>query len=81
MISAEDLKLTLMANSTEGNQKTGEAIVGMWKEVLGIDVNGLYYLNKKPIETFPQSTSAADPKDKLLNVEVEGFVTAGAAAL
>lgn len=33
-----DLKLTLMANSTEGNQKTGEAIVGMWKEVLGIDV-------------------------------------------
>jgi oligopeptide transport system substrate-binding protein len=37
-ISAEDLKLTLMANSTEGNQKTGEAIVGMWKDVLGIDV-------------------------------------------
>lgn len=37
-ISPEDLKLTLMANSSEGNQKTGEAIVGMWKEVLGIDV-------------------------------------------
>jgi oligopeptide transport system substrate-binding protein len=37
-IAAEDLKLTLMANSSEGNQKTGEAIVGMWKEVLGIDV-------------------------------------------
>ena len=34
-----DLKMTLMANSTEGNQKTGEAIVGMWKDVLGIDVN------------------------------------------
>ena len=34
-----DLKLTLMANSTEGNQKTGEAIVGMWKDVLGLDVN------------------------------------------
>ena len=34
-----DLKLTLMANSTEGNQKTGEAIVGMWKDVLGVDVN------------------------------------------
>jgi oligopeptide transport system substrate-binding protein len=33
-----DLKLTLMANSTENNQKTGEAIVGMWKDVLGIDV-------------------------------------------
>jgi oligopeptide transport system substrate-binding protein len=33
-----DLKLTLMANSTEGNQKTGEAIVGMWKDTLGIDV-------------------------------------------
>jgi oligopeptide transport system substrate-binding protein len=27
-----------MANSTEGNQKTGEAIVGMWKDVLGVDV-------------------------------------------
>ena len=37
-LTAEDLQLTLMANSTEGNQKTGEAIVGMWKEVLGIDV-------------------------------------------
>jgi len=38
-LKAEDLKLTLMANSTEGNQKTGEAIVGMWKDVLGVDVN------------------------------------------
>jgi oligopeptide transport system substrate-binding protein len=37
-ITAEDLKLTLMANSSEGNQKTGEAIVGMWKDGLGIDV-------------------------------------------
>ncbi len=35
----EDLKLTLMANSSEGNQRTGEAIVGMWKDVLGLDVN------------------------------------------
>jgi oligopeptide transport system substrate-binding protein len=38
-LKAENLKLTLMANSTEGNQKTGEAIVGMWKEVLGLNVN------------------------------------------
>jgi oligopeptide transport system substrate-binding protein len=38
-IKPEKLKLTLMANSTEGNQKTGEAIVGMWKDVLGLDVN------------------------------------------
>ncbi len=37
-LKPEDLKLTLMANSTENNQKTGEAIVGMWKDVLGIDV-------------------------------------------
>jgi len=37
-LTAEDLKMTLMANSSEGNQKTGEAIVGMWKDVLGIDV-------------------------------------------
>ena len=37
-MSAEDLQLTLMANSSEGNQKAGEAIVGMWNEVLGIDV-------------------------------------------
>jgi oligopeptide transport system substrate-binding protein len=37
-LAAEDLKLTLMANSSEGNQKTGEAIVGMWKDVLGVDV-------------------------------------------
>jgi oligopeptide transport system substrate-binding protein len=38
-LKPEDLKITLMANSTEGIQKTGEAIVGMWKDVLGIDVN------------------------------------------
>ena len=38
-IKSENLKLTLMANSTEGNQKTGEAIVGMWKDVLGVNVN------------------------------------------
>ena len=38
-IAAEDLQLTLLANSSEGNQRTGEAIVGMWNEVLGIDVN------------------------------------------
>ncbi len=38
-LKPEDLKITLMANSTEGNQKTGEAIVGMWKDVLGINVN------------------------------------------
>ena len=37
-LTAEDLKLTLLANSSEGNQRNGEAIVGMWKEVLGIDV-------------------------------------------
>ena len=37
-IGAEDLKLTLMANSSEGHQRNGEAIVGMWKDVLGIDV-------------------------------------------
>ncbi|HKY54598.1 MAG TPA: peptide ABC transporter substrate-binding protein [Anaerolineales bacterium] len=37
-LTPADLKLTLMANATEGNQKTGEAIVGMWKDVLGIDV-------------------------------------------
>ncbi len=38
-LKPENLKITLMANSTEGNQKTGEAIVGMWKDVLGITVN------------------------------------------
>ncbi|HLO29907.1 MAG TPA: peptide ABC transporter substrate-binding protein [Anaerolineales bacterium] len=38
-LKPEDLKLTLMANSTEGNQKAGEAIVGMWKDVLGVTVN------------------------------------------
>ncbi len=37
-LTAADLQLTLMANSSEGNQRTGEAIVGMWNEVLGIDV-------------------------------------------
>ncbi len=34
----ENLKIVLMANATEGNQKTGEAIVGMWKQVLGLNV-------------------------------------------
>ena len=38
-LKPEDLKLTLMSNATEGLQKTGEAIVGMWKDVLGINVN------------------------------------------
>ncbi len=33
-----DLKMVLMANATEGNQKAGEAIVGMWSDVLGIKV-------------------------------------------
>ena len=37
-LAPEDLKLTLMANSSETHQRNGEAIVGMWKEVLGIDV-------------------------------------------
>ena len=37
-LTAEDLQMTLMANSSEGNQRVGEAIVGMWNEVLGIDV-------------------------------------------
>jgi oligopeptide transport system substrate-binding protein len=38
-LKPEDLKLTLMSNATEGLQKTGEAIVGMWKDVLGVNVN------------------------------------------
>ena len=38
-LTPEKLKLTLMANSTENNQKVGEAIVGMWKDVLGLNVN------------------------------------------
>ena len=37
-LAAEDLQITLMANSSEGHQRNGEAIVGMWNEVLGIDV-------------------------------------------
>lgn len=37
-LTPADLKLTLMANSSEGNQRNGEAIVGMWKDVLGVDV-------------------------------------------
>ena len=37
-LKAEDLDITFMANSTENNTKTGEAIIGMWKDVLGIDV-------------------------------------------
>jgi oligopeptide transport system substrate-binding protein len=38
-LKPEDLKLTLMATATELRQKTGEAIVGMWKDVLGLNVN------------------------------------------
>ncbi len=34
----EDLKIVLMANATEGNQKTGEAILGMWNQILGLKV-------------------------------------------
>ncbi len=37
-LQPEDLQLTLMANATEGHQRNGEAIVGMWNETLGINV-------------------------------------------
>ena len=37
-LKPEALKIVLMSNATEGNQKTGEAILGMWKQVLGITV-------------------------------------------
>ncbi len=36
--TAADLDITLMYNTGEGHQRIAEAIQGMWKEVLGIDV-------------------------------------------
>jgi oligopeptide transport system substrate-binding protein len=37
-LKPEDLEITLMANDSEGHKKNGEAITGMWKDVLGLDV-------------------------------------------
>jgi len=37
-LTADKLQISLMSNATESRKKAGEAIVGMWKEVLGIDV-------------------------------------------
>lgn len=37
-LKPEDLKITLMANASDGNNMRAEAIVGMWKDVLGITV-------------------------------------------
>ncbi|HET9915273.1 MAG TPA: peptide ABC transporter substrate-binding protein [Anaerolineales bacterium] len=37
-LKPEDLEITLMANDSEGHKKNGEAITGMWKDVLGINV-------------------------------------------
>jgi oligopeptide transport system substrate-binding protein len=50
-LKPENLKLTLMANSSEGNQRTGEAIVGMWKDVLGINVNFVTQERKVYLQT------------------------------
>ncbi|HLO18849.1 MAG TPA: peptide ABC transporter substrate-binding protein [Anaerolineales bacterium] len=50
-LKPEDLKLTLMSNSSEGLQKTGEAIVGMWKDVLGINVNFVTQERKVYLQT------------------------------
>jgi oligopeptide transport system substrate-binding protein len=50
-LKPQDLKIVLMANSTEGNQKTGEAIVGMWKDVLGIDVTFVTQERKVYLQT------------------------------
>jgi oligopeptide transport system substrate-binding protein len=37
-VTAADLDLTLMYNTSEGHQKIAEAIQQMWKDVLGVDV-------------------------------------------
>ena len=37
-LTADKLKISLMSNATESRKLTGQAIVGMWKDVLGIDV-------------------------------------------
>ena len=50
-LKPEDLKLTLMATATELRQKTGEAIVGMWKDVLGLNVNFVTQENAVYIQT------------------------------
>jgi oligopeptide transport system substrate-binding protein len=37
-LTADKLQISLMSNATESRKIAGQAIVGMWKEVLGIDV-------------------------------------------
>jgi oligopeptide transport system substrate-binding protein len=36
--SVDELELTLMFNTSEGNQRIAEAVVGMWQEYLGLTV-------------------------------------------
>ena len=52
-LTADKLNIVLMSNATESRKKAGEAIVGMWKEVLGIDVKfttqetKVYYVTRR----------------------------------
>jgi oligopeptide transport system substrate-binding protein len=38
-MTVEDLDITMMFNTSSGNQKIAEAVQGMWAEVLGVEVN------------------------------------------
>lgn len=52
-LTADKLNIVLMSNATESRKKMGEAIVGMWKQNLGIDVKfttqetKVYYVTRR----------------------------------
>ncbi len=54
--TAVGLDITLMYNTSEGNQRIAEAIQGMWKDVLGVDVK----LTNQEWKVFLQTVKSQD---------------------
>jgi oligopeptide transport system substrate-binding protein len=55
-LSVEDLDITLMFNTSSGHQKIAEAIQGMWKDILGIEVK----LTNQEWKVFLKTVNSTD---------------------
>jgi oligopeptide transport system substrate-binding protein len=86
-LTADKLDLTLTYNTTEANKKTAEAIVEMWKQVLGLNVTmtnmerKVFYAQRKsdPNMQIMRSSWVQDYQDAN-NFDREVFSTGGAYA-
>jgi oligopeptide transport system substrate-binding protein len=54
--TAEEIEITLMFNTNEGNQRIAETVAGMWTEVLGLTVN----ITNQEWKVFLQTVKGAD---------------------